>query len=152
MKSGSPVAGSKKILSIAAYLSFAVAIFQAGISFSPTLSRYFGAPKQFVAEPLLLLSAGLFMAVVFGVFGLYALSGAGTIRRLPLLPVGLLAISIVYTLRGLMLIPQLLINMGSFSSFENIGTQSLISSLVSLVIGLVYLFGALDFQRSIKPR
>jgi hypothetical protein len=142
---------SKKTLSFAAYLSFAVAIFQAGISFSPSLSQYFGAPEQLVANRLLLILAGLFMAVVFVIFGLYALSGAGSIRRLPLLRGGLLVIGGIYSLRGLILIPQWLIFMRIFSSYEIIGIQSLVSSLVALFIGLVYLFGTLNFRHSIKP-
>jgi hypothetical protein len=142
--------GPKKTLKIAAILSFAVAIFQAGISFSPTMSLYFGAPEKIVANPPLLIFAGLFMAVVFVVFGLYALSGAGHIRRLPLLWVGLSGISCVYTLRGLMLIPQLLILKGILSSSETVGLQSLASSLVSLCIGLVYLVGTLGIKRSLE--
>jgi len=137
-----------KILTLAGILSFTVALFQAGISFSPSLSRYFGASEQLIAKPSLLLLAGLFMAVVFGVFGLYALSGAGLIRRLPLLWAGLLGISCVYTLRGLMMIPQLLILTGILSSSETIGPQSLASSLVSLFIGLVYFVGTLGVRRS----
>jgi len=139
---------SKKTLRFAACLSFAVALFQAGISFSPSLSQYFGAPEKLVANPPLLILAGLIMAAVFGVFGLYALSGAGTIRRLPLLRVGLLGISFVYTLRGLMWIPQLLILVGVLSSSETIGLQSLASSLIALFIGLVYLVGTLGVRRS----
>src|SRR4030042_3731369 len=150
MKSGSPVAGSKKILSIAAYLSFAVAIFQAGIAFSPSLSQYFGAPEKLVANPSLLVLAGLFMAVVFGVFGLYALSGTGLIRRLPLLRVCLSVISGIYTLRGLMLVPELLIYTGVLQSSEIIGIQSWITSMVSLFIGMVYFVGTLNFRSSIK--
>ena len=139
---------SKKTLKIAAILSFAVALFQAGISFSPSLSRYFGAPDKFIANPTLLLLAGLFMAIVFGVFGLYALSGAGHIRHLPLLWWGLLGISCVYTLRGLMLFPQLLIRARILSSSETVGLQSLASSLVALFVGLVYLVGTLGIKPS----
>jgi len=139
---------AKKTLRFAAILSFAVALFQAGISFSPSLSQYFGAPDKFVANPLLLILAGLFMAIIFGVFGLYALSGAGHIRRLPLLWWGLLGISCVYTLRGLMLIPQLLILTVILSSSETVGLQSLASSLVALFIGLVYFVGTLGIKRS----
>jgi hypothetical protein len=142
---------SKKTLRFAACLSFAVALFQAVISFSPSLSLYFGAPEKMVAHPPLLLLGGLFMAVVFGVFGLYALSGAGHIRRLPLLGLGLLGIGLVYTLRGLMLILQLLLLKGILSSSETVGLQSLASSWVAFFIGLVYLVGTLGIKRLANP-
>ena len=139
---------AKKTLRFAAILSLAVALFQAGISFSPSLSQYFGAPEKMVANPPLLFLAGLIMAVVFVVFGFYALSGARTIRRLPLLWWGLLGISCLYTLRGLMLFPQLLIRARILSSSETVGLQSLASSLVALFIGLVYLVGTLGIKHS----
>jgi hypothetical protein len=101
-----------------------------------------------VINPPLLILAGLIMAVVFVVFGLYALSGAGHIRRLPLLWWGLLGISCIYTLRGLMLFPQLLIRARILSSSETFGLQSLASSLVALFIGLVYLVGTLGIKHS----
>jgi hypothetical protein len=141
---------SKTTLKIAAILSFTVAIFQAGISFSPSWGLYFGAPETLTARPLLLILAGLLMTVVFVIFGLYALSGAGVVRPLPLLKTGLWVVSGIYILRGLMLIPQLLIDKGIQSSSETIGFQSLASSMVALFIGLVYIAGSISGRGSGK--
>jgi hypothetical protein len=94
---------SKQLLLAAAMLSFAIALLQAVLSFSPSLTRFFGA-AELAANPLLLLVAGLVVTMVFAVFGLYALAGANTIRRLPLLRAGLVAIGLIYTLRGLYLL------------------------------------------------
>lgn len=132
---------SKFLLTLAAILSFSVAIFQAIISFSPSWSLYFGAPAEMVAKPLLLLILGEACAVAFAVFGLYALSGAGYIRSLPKLQWGLLVIGLIYSLRGLMMVPLLLSWTGLFRLPEATEPTALQSSLVSLLIGIIYLVG-----------
>jgi NitT/TauT family transport system substrate-binding protein len=81
---------SKLVLKIGGVLSFAVAIFQAVITFSPSWSLYFGAPEKLVSNRPMLHVAGLTVAVIFVVFGLYGMSGAGSIRPLPLLRLVLL--------------------------------------------------------------
>ncbi|MCI0478006.1 MAG: hypothetical protein L0Y55_17320, partial [Anaerolineales bacterium] len=48
--------------------------------------------------------ATLALAALFAAFGMYALSGAGIIRRLPFTRLALVCIGSVYTLRGLILI------------------------------------------------
>lgn len=134
---------AKQLLNIAAGLSFAVAVFQAVISFSPSWSLYFGAPEKLTSSPSMLLIIGLIIAMIFMVFGLYALAGAGYIHSLPLLRPGLVGIGSIYTLRGLLMIPMLLIKTGSFKMSDGIPPQALASSLVSLLIGLVYLSGTI---------
>ena len=140
---------SKKLLIIAGGLSFAVALFQAVITFSPAWSRYFGAPADLVANIPLLYSAGLIAAVIFALFGLYALSAAGYVHPLPLLRLSLMGISAVYTLRGLLLIPQLLALVGSVPSSEAVTSQGVLSSLVALLIGCLYLAGTVGCWRSL---
>jgi hypothetical protein len=135
---------------LAAILSLAVAVFQAVISFSPSWSLYFGAPKSLTSKPFLLIAGGLLMTVVFIIFGLYALSGAQKIRPLPLLKTGLWVISGIYLPRGLMVIPQLLVYLGIKSSSETVGLQSLASSAVALMIGLVYIVGSFSMRSSEK--
>jgi hypothetical protein len=81
------------------------------------------------------------MALVFVLFGLYALSGAGLIRRLPLLNLGLFGIGAVYTARGIAFIPQLLVLLGILPSVRVIPLAHLLSSLVSLSVGVLYLAG-----------
>ena len=135
---------SKQLLLAAGGLSCGVAVFQALITVSPSWSLYFGAPEELVANTLILYISGWAAALVFAVFGLYALSGLGYIRSLPFPRLGLLGIGGVYTLRGLAIIPQILtvLNIYTFSIYTT--PQGLVSSLVSLVIGLVYLAGTIS--------
>jgi putative oxidoreductase len=141
---------TKYILTIAGILSFGVAVFQAVISFVPEWSSAFDAGDALVSNPLLLLAAGLLMALVFVLFGLYALSGAGMIRRLPLLNLGLFGIGAVYTVRGIAFIPQLLVLLGILPSVRVIPLAHVLSSLVSLILGILYLTGLVKI-RSVDP-
>lgn len=75
------------------------------------------------------------IAAVLLVWALYALSGAGVIRRLPLLRPVLCAITAVYLLRGLAFAPMLALFPGRSSAFW------LWSSAICLAIGLVHLVG-----------
>ena len=73
--------------------------------------RFFDAPDLAVLAErgsLLpaLVTAGLVLA--FTAWGFYALSGAGLLRPLPLLRPALALIAAVYTVRGLLLVPELL--------------------------------------------
>ena len=73
------------------------------------------------------------------IFGLYALSGAGSIRRLPLLRVGLIGISILYLLRGLFFVLSLLVVLGILKG--QLLIQGEISTLVFLAAGIAYAVG-----------
>jgi hypothetical protein len=144
---------SKQAFTYAGVFSLAVALFQAVITFSPSWSRYFGAPEELVANTIVLIVAGLAAAVIFALFGLYALAGAGHIRPLPLLRLGVIVIGSLYTARGLMVIPQLLAMIGILRSSETIPPQAVISSLVSLFIGLLYFIGIISRDKRVKaPR
>jgi len=142
---------SRQLLIVAAFLSFSVALFQAVITFSPTWSQYFGAPKELVSNVPLLYVTGFAMTVIFFIFGLYAMSGGGWLRPLPLLRLGLLGIGCVYILRGLLFIPILLMMTGHMRSSEPIPRTGLASSLVSLFIGLLYLFGTIRSWKTLRP-
>jgi len=76
------------LLILAGILSFGAAIFQAVIGFVPEWSTAFGAGDALVSNPPLLLGMGLLVALLLVIFGLYGLSGASVIRRLPLLAPG----------------------------------------------------------------
>ena len=130
---------AKIILVLAGVLSLAVAVFQVYLGFSPAASAYWGGPTD---QPVLLI-ASLVVGLVFALWGLYGLSGAGIIRRLPLLRLGLIVIGAIYTLRGISLITILLILLGIIQYPEPIPPQALIASLVSLTIGLAYLVGTI---------
>ncbi len=105
----------------------------------PDWYRFFGA-----GEKLAVLAEegswipGLVTFCIFSVlfiWGLYAFSGAGIIKRLPFLKIALVAISIVYSVRGIMHLPALFINP------DKITNLLIWSSLVSLIIGLAYATG-----------
>ena len=141
---------SKQLLLGAAILSFAIALFQAVLSFSPSLSRFFGA-GELAANPLLLLVTSLAVTMVFAVFGLYALAGANTIPRLPLLRTGLVAIGVIFTLRGLFLLPELLVMMGVLPAPEPVPPQAVLSSVVALATGVLYLLGTAASWKRLQP-
>ena len=139
-------------LVLAGALSLGVAVFQAAISCVPAWSAALGAGDLLVSNPPLLLAAGLGMALVFAICGLYGFSGAGLIRSLPLLRLGLLVIGAVYTLRGLPFLPLLFMVLGVLPSPAPVPAAALLTSLVALVIGLLYLVGLLIGWKALKVR
>lgn len=132
---------TNNLLFFASLLAFAGAIIQAAIGFVPEWSAAVGAGDELTSNPPLLLALGLLMALVFGVCGLYGLSGAGLIRRLPLLRLGLFAIGMVCTLNGVPLLFQLPAVLGLRPAPQPIPISFVISSLVFLTVGLAYLTG-----------
>ena len=131
----------KRFLILAACANFAIALLHAVIPFMGVNGYiYFGT-----SELALLESQGSpvpeiatwFLALVFAGFGFYCLSGAGTIRRLPLLNLALWIIGGVYTLRGLILI----LDIQRFLSGVIYPMRQPFFSAVALVIGLMVLVG-----------
>jgi hypothetical protein len=94
----------------------------------------------------------LAIAALLMVWALYAFSGAGIIRRLPLLRTALVLISAVYLLRAFALLPVLILRP------DLVDTFAVVSSLVVLAYGLAYLIGtwiewpALKVTRANKQR
>jgi hypothetical protein len=130
----------KKVwLKVAAGLSFFMAICQAIISLSPAAAAYFEAPPELLKSRLLLFLIGEGATLIFVIFGLYALSGTGSIPHLPLLRLGLIGISILYLLRGLFFIISGLIILGILEG--EILIQGEISTLVFLSAGIAYAVG-----------
>ncbi|MFY0663742.1 MAG: hypothetical protein JXQ97_03910 [Natronospirillum sp.] len=75
------------------------------------------------------------LVLVLSLWALYGLSGAGVIRRLPLLRLGLMTISAGYLLRGVAFV-------GIMPMFpENSLTFWLVSSAICLSLGLLYAVG-----------
>lgn len=81
----------------------------------------------------------LIVAAGFLVFGLYGLSGAGVVRRLPLLRTALVSIAAVYVLRGTLL--------GGFDAVAAGDAAQIAFAAVALAIGLGYAAGALAQRR-----
>jgi hypothetical protein len=134
-------------LTAAAVLCFAISLLHAAMIFmGPDAYRYFGAPQLGRAEARGYaypdqMAAGL--VLVFAAFGAYALSGAGRIRRLPLLRVALVLVGAVFTVRGLILFPQLV----QLASGAGAPPRMAVFSLVSLVTGVAFLAGTLPRWR-----
>jgi hypothetical protein len=128
-------------LKTAAGLSFFMAICQTVISISPAAAAYFQAPPPLLENRLQLFLIGEGAALILVIFGLYALSGAGSIRHLPLLRLGLIGISSLYLLRGLFFILTLLVILGILEG--DILFQGVISDLIFLVAGITYAVGTI---------
>ncbi len=144
---------SSYLLILAGVLSFFAAIFQAVIAFVPAWSAAFGAGEALVSNPSLLLTLGLLVALALVIFGLYGLSGAGVIRRLPLLRPGLVVIGILYSLVGIDFIFQVLMLLGIIPNTQPMPIIQLLVSFGALAASLAYLVGlAVNWKRlSIKP-
>jgi len=96
------------VLLLAGILSFCAAAFQLVISVVPKWSAFFGAGDELVSNPLVLLLLGAGVAFLLAIWGIYGLSGAGLIRRLPLLRLVIFLIGAVYIYRGLPILLKLL--------------------------------------------
>jgi hypothetical protein len=142
---------SRNLLFTAACLSFFVAIFHLRLSVSPQMSAYFGAPPYLVAHSVLLLLSCWLIALVFAAFGICALSGAGTLRRLPYLKIALTIIGFIYLVRGMAVIPQLM-SFVEDGVRSGVTRQGLTSSLVSLFIAMFYVAGTAALIREDTAR
>ena len=140
------------VLVVAATVSFAVALLHIAIILvGPAGYRYFGAPgladqieRGSVVQPTLLT---LGIALVFALWGAYALSGAALIRRLPLVRTALLVIGVIFVARGLLIAPEVAALIQGALKYP----RSLVFSGVSLSTGLCYLFGAARAWGSLHP-
>jgi len=141
------------LLILAGILSFGAAIFQAVIAFVPEWSAAFGAGDALASNAPLLLGLGLLVALLLVIFGLYGLSGAGVIRRLPLLRLGLLGIGLLYMLVGINFIFQMLMVLGILPATQPVPLYVMLVSFGALAAALTYLIGlATSWNRlSIKP-
>ncbi len=105
----------------------------------PSWYRFFGAGEKMATlaargsvRPALITAV---IATILGVFALYGVSGAGLIPPLPLLRIGLAAISAIYLARGM-----------AFPIMRKVRpdlsvTFLALSSVIVLVFGLVYAVG-----------
>jgi hypothetical protein len=109
------------------------------IAGGPDWYRLFGAGERMahMAErghwypPL----AAIVIAALLALWAAYAFAGAGLLRRLPLMRTALLAISAVYLLRGLAVVPIALLWPALLTPF------TIWSSLIVLVYGIVHAVG-----------
>lgn len=105
----------------------------------PDWYRFFGAGEEMarMAEQGRLtphlITIGI--ALILAIWAAYAFAGAGLIRRLPLMRTALVAISAVYLLRGLVIVPALLQRPEARDPF------TIWSSLIVLGYGIAYAVG-----------
>jgi hypothetical protein len=133
------MAGNKWLVFAGALSTLASVLHLAVIAGGPSWYRFFGAGEELAraAEqgsitPALITLAS---AAILMVWALYAFSGAGIIRPLPLLQTVLILISAVYLLRAFALLPLLLFRLALVDTF------AVVSSIVVLAYGLVYSVG-----------
>ena len=77
----------------------------------------------------------LCIAAILAIWSAYAFAGAGLLRPLPLMRTALVAITAVYLLRGLVLLPML-----AFRP-DLVGSFAVWSSAIVLVYGMVHAVG-----------
>jgi hypothetical protein len=123
---------------------------QAIISISPAAAAYFQAPPSLLNDRVRMLVVGGAAALVPLLFGLYALSGAGVIRRLPLLRTVLVAVGSLFLLRGLFIILTFLVVLGVRQG--PLFLAGVATHLVFLSAGIVYLGGAVLNWNTLKSR
>ena len=127
-------------LVVAGVLSAAAAILHIAVMVGgPDWYRFFGAGEGMAraAErgswvPVLIT---LGIAAVLAIWSAYAFSGAGLIRRVPLIRTGLVTISAIYLARGLILFPTLVLKPQLLDAF------AVWSSLIVLAYGVAYAVG-----------
>ncbi len=141
-------------LKLGAAASFAIALLHLVIIFiGAPAYRYFRAGEEMAS----MAEAGSFVpalitfaiVVVFTIFGCYALSGAGVIRRLPLLLPALIVIGAIYTLRGIGAIVQIILLISGATFLE---LRDLVFSSVALLTGIVHLLGTTLKWKVLKTR
>ena len=119
------------------------------IAGGPAWYRFFGAGEAMarMAERGQLYPAILTVGIAAALFlsSAYAFSGAGLIPRLPLLRTGLCAIAALYLLRGLAVLPLLLIRP------DMAGPFAWWSSAIVLLFGLCYAIGIWTAWAQLAP-
>jgi hypothetical protein len=119
--------------------ALAAVLHLAVIAGGPDWYRFVGAGEEMaqMAERGLLRPALITVAIatILAIWSAYAFAGAGLLPRLPLIRTALVAITAVYLLRGLALVPLALLRPALVDSF------ALWSSLIVLAYGIVHAVG-----------
>jgi hypothetical protein len=127
-----------RLLGLAAAASLAVALLHVVLAFSVSLCRFCGAPEWlWAASTFVRVSVTLAVAAAFAALAavpLLALTSEWRWPRVALAPVGAL-----YTLRGLLLVPEVLVLAGLLRIDEVLPPQMPVFSAISLGIGLLHL-------------
>ena len=139
---------SRRLLLAGALLTGIASLLHVGIIWGgPAWYRFFGAGERmarFAARgslyPLIVTSC---IAAVLALWSLYALSGAGIIRRLPQLRLALMVIASIFLARGLLGIPLvMLVDHPYLQELRARTTFMVVSSAICVGLGLCYALGA----------
>ncbi|BED89104.1 hypothetical protein PspMM1_15720 [Pseudoalteromonas sp. MM1] len=143
-----------KFLVIAGTLSFIASLLHIACIFGgPDWYRFFGAGEHMaqLAEQgsIYPTFVTLIISAILAIWGMYALSGARVILKLPLLKTALVLITGVYLVRGIagLTIPFLTT---SQAIHHNSIEFWIVSSTVCGIYGLFYLLGTLEYLRQRK--
>jgi hypothetical protein len=144
--------GSRALL-FGGALTGAASLLHVGIILGgPSWYRFFGAGEQMARLAArgstfpAIVTAGT--AAILGVWALYAFSGAGVIRRLPLLRPALALIAAVYLARGILGVPVVLLVDDPYTNqLRAKMTFMLVTSVICVVLGLCYAAGAARVRR-----
>lgn len=138
------------LLIVGAVLSGVAALLHIGIVIGgPAWYRFFGAGESFASAAAAgrwwpaLITLGI--VSVLGLWAAYALSGAGVIQPLPLLKLALVLITAAYLLRGLALVPVLLVARSQVTPFL------FWSSVICIGYGAFHLFGLIQVWSRLSP-
>jgi hypothetical protein len=138
----------KSMLAIVGFTNIVFAVFQAVLAFSSAgASRYLGAPPWALAilekgGPSVMALAASAVGIS-ACAGVYALSGAGMVRRLPALRAVLLAIGCGYALWGLRLVPPVVL---AWQHPSSVLPRFLIIRGAPLLMGVLVLAGTTGLQ------
>ena len=119
----------------------------------PNWYRFFGAGERMArlaargsVYPTVITAC---LAAILAVWALYALSGAGVIRRLPLLRLALTLIAAVYLARGILGIPVVLFTDDPYTNQLRAKMAFMVvSSAICIGLGLCYAIGAARLGRT----
>jgi uncharacterized membrane protein len=134
-------------------LTGAAALLHVAIIFGgPGWYRFFGAGEQMARlaarGSIYPAAVTACIAALLGVWALYAFSGAGVIRRLPLLRLALTLIAAVYLARGILGVPVVLFVDDVYTNqLKAKMTFMVVSSAICVVLGLCYAVGAARLWR-----
>ena len=128
-------------LLVGSILNFCAAAIHLATALVPQWSAIFSGGDFLVPNPRLLQAASLVVMILCTIWAFYGLSGAGLIRRLPLLRLGIFLIGAIYVPYGLLIIFR---ELGLVSSLPSSGMMNLPSWLVTfgaLTAGILYWLG-----------
>jgi putative oxidoreductase len=136
-------------LIIGGFFCLCFTVFQlSAIVWTRDMLVYFGGPVKMQSEnPYGYILLCIFIALLVAAAGLYSFSGAGKFRHLPLLKTMLIIITVVFILRGMMIVSDIII-INQHPELNLI--RFVVYSLISLVIGIIYLVGLIKLFRQNK--